>query len=142
MTGIWRLIASAVFCGVFMMACNNPTEPEIPAAILFQSQGCLPQSGLKAAASTCFSYRFDDILLVEFCAEGNCCPNTNRFTFSPEMREDTIFVTIADTAANLCRCTCTYMLHAGFSDLELDSYVFICKTENDSLLYGERVQRN
>ena len=141
-SGIWRLIASAAFYCVLLMACNNSTQPETPTAMLFQAQGCLPQSTVKAAAPACFSYWFDDVLLVEFCTEGNCCPNSNRFRFSSEIRTDTIFVTVADTAANLCRCTCTYMLHAGFRDLEFDSYVFICMKDDKSLLYSERVQRN
>lgn len=137
-----HLIASAAFYCVLLTACDNSTGPETPAVFMFQAEGCRAQSGLKWAASACFSYRFDDIFIVDFCAEGNCCPNSNRFKFASEIRTDTIFVTVADTAANECRCVCTYMLRAGFRDLELDSYVFICRREDESLLYSERLQRN
>jgi hypothetical protein len=61
-----------------------------------------------------------------------------------EIRHDTILVTIADTAAQSCRCNCRYVLHVEFEGLLLPSYVFVCRREDYAsqyILYTERVNR-
>jgi hypothetical protein len=130
---------------VFMVACERSTEPDAPSVVAFQVPGC-GANLLKASASdSCFSYQFHDALIVDFCATANCCPDSNRFSFKQRISHDTIFVAIADTAAQLCNCICPYVLRMEFRDLPGDSYVFFCTREDYSdrlVFYSERVQRN
>jgi len=101
-------------------------------------------NGVVFTADSCFSYDFHDALVVEFCALANCCPDTNRFAIAHSVQNDSIVVTIADTARHLCRCICTYVLHVEFSDLQEDSYQFVCRREDYSsqiVPYSQRVFR-
>ena len=128
-----------------MCACEKSTEPGSPDVVAFQVRGCQPGLGKETSTDSCFSYQFHDALLVDFCASANCCPDSNRFSFKHAISHDTIRVTIADTAAHLCRCVCTYILHMEFRDLLGDSYVFFCTRQDYSdqvVLYSERVHRN
>jgi hypothetical protein len=96
-------------------------------------------------SDSCFSYRFDEALLVDLCATGNCCPDAERFSIKQDIQNDTIVVTIADTAAQLCRCLCCYLLHFEFHDLQYSSYMFVCRREDYSsriIIYSLRVYRN
>ncbi len=126
------------------LTCSRSTEPAAPAFVAFQASGCRQGIDRPATQDSCFSYQYDDLLLVDFCATGNCCPDSNRFLIRCEVRQDTILVTVADTAANNCRCTCRYLLHAQLAELSLPSYQFLC-VRNDysgtSILYSERVYR-
>jgi hypothetical protein len=130
---------------VLMAACERSTEPDAPSVVAFQVPGC-GANLLKASASdSCFSYQFHDALIVDFCATANCCPDSDRFSFRHRISHDTIFVAIADTAAQLCNCICSYVLHMEFRDLPGDSYVFFCTREDYSdrlVFYSERVHRN
>jgi hypothetical protein len=74
-----------------------------------------------------FTYTFKQNLILDFSAAGNCCPDSNRFVVSQEIRNDTVLVTIIDTARNLCRCMCSYMIHAQWNNLPLDSYIVRCR---------------
>jgi hypothetical protein len=54
-------------------------------------------------------------------------------------------VTVADTAAALCRCMCKYILHAEFHDLPGEQYVFVCKRADASssiLMYSTTLYRH
>jgi hypothetical protein len=128
-----------------MLVCEKATEPDGANVVAFQAAGCHRQFFRGTANDSCFSYQFHAALVVEFCVLGNCCPDSDRFTFKHTISHDTIMVTIADTAAHLCRCVCPYVLHMEFRDLPGDSYVFYC-SEGDSsdlvVLYSERVRRN
>ena len=130
---------------VFMLGCEGSTEPDAPDVVAFQVPGCGANLLKASATDSCFSYQFHDALIVDFCATANCCPDSNRFSFNQRISHDTIMVTIADTAAHLCRCICTYVLHMEFRDLPGDSYVFFCTREDYSsriVFYSERVRRN
>jgi len=70
----------------------------------------------------------------------NCCPDSNRFSLSYGIRNDTITVVVVDTAAHLCRCICRYVIRGEFKDLPLDHYVFACNYDN-KLVYLEHVYR-
>jgi hypothetical protein len=107
----------------------NPVEGDVR---LEQIPGCKSGQLSKGLADSCFAYVFNDVLDIYFCASANCCPDTNRFRMSYDIRRDSIVVTIADTAAHLCRCNCTYMLRAQFRDLPGDSYRFVCRREDYS----------
>jgi len=61
------------------------------------------------------------------------------------IKVDTITVTIADTAANLCRCMWRHWIHAAFHGLTGDDYTFVVN-QRDSLvllpLYRVVIHRN
>jgi hypothetical protein len=125
------------------LSCLESTNPGTPDLLAYQVPGCGGGVG-KVSADSCFSYRFRRALAVDFCASGNCCPDSNRFLIEAEVAHDTIFVTIADTAGQLCRCNCSYLLHVELYDLPLSSYVFVCRREDYSsryILYCERIYR-
>ena len=137
----WVSVAALLHSG-----CGKSVGPENDQTWIVQMPGCKSGQLGKSSVSTdsCFTYQFHDALDVYFCATANCCPDTNRFLIKHEIRNDTILVTIADTAAHLCRCTCTYMLHAEFQNLPGDQYVFVCQREDYSstlVLYSAFVHR-
>jgi hypothetical protein len=132
---------------LFNSGCSKSVSPDNAGIRIEQMPGCKSGQLGKGSHATdsCFTYQFTNALDVYFCASANCCPDSNRFSIRNEIRSDTIFVTIADTAAHLCRCNCTYMLHAEFHDLPKDRYVFLCSREDYSslaLLYSVTVQRH
>jgi hypothetical protein len=138
------VLVISVLC-VVMLACEKSTEPTASNVIAFQVPRCQQELRKSATTDSCFSYQFHDALVVDFCAMGNCCPDSNRFSFKHMISHDTIMVTIADTARPLCNCLCTYVLHMEFPDLPGDSYVFFCTREDYSdrlVFYSERVHRN
>ncbi len=145
-----RILRSVVlpFCIAALMlpGCSKSVSPEDDQTRIVQIPGCKSGQLGKSSQSTdsCFTYQFHDALVVYFCATANCCPDTDRFLIRHQTRSDTILVTIADTAAHLCRCSCTYMLHAEFHNLPGDHYVFVCQREDYSsrlVLYSELVHR-
>jgi hypothetical protein len=136
-----RLIA--VFA-VILSTCHKSTEPGSPGVVAYQVPGCASQLGKRVLSDSCFSYQFRDALLVDFCASANCCPDSNRFSITHRVSTDSIIVTIADTAAQLCRCNCPYVLHVEFHDLPKDSYLLVCERRDYSshiLLYAQPVHR-
>lgn len=113
-----------VLCGCEHVVNSTRTQPH---GTLQQLSGC--RSGEWRAATSddsCFAYQFAETLRVDFCLSGNCCPDQNRFKLAYEISADTIYVAVADTAAQLCRCVCTYVLRAEFAGLPRDHYVFCC----------------
>lgn len=123
---------------------HNP-ETQQNKGLLYQVGGCQSiQSAKLTANDSCFSYQFDQQLSVDFCVSGNCCPDSNRFKLSYEIRKDTITVVVVDTAANLCRCNCTYLIRAQFDDLPLDHYLFYCiRADHDNkVVYYQDIYRN
>jgi hypothetical protein len=129
---------------LFPLSCAKSTEPAPVAFVAYQVSGCNQTPAKSSHSDSCLSYRFHDALLVDFCASGNCCPDSQRFMIHNEIHHDTIVVTIADTAAQLCRCNCRYVLHVEVEDLPLPSYLFVCRRQDYSsqfILYSERVFR-
>jgi hypothetical protein len=133
---------------ITLMNCSHQsTNPENRQAqgVIYQVRGCQSELSKNLASSdSCFSYQFEKTLHLEFCLTGNCCPDSNRFWLSNKLRNDTIFVVAADTAAQLCRCICIYKIHAEFDELPLDHYVFYCMREDYSsqlVHYREHVYR-
>jgi len=58
---------------------------------------------------------------------------------------DSIVVTIADTAANLCKCVCRHWVHAEFQDLLLNKYrflVYLHGSASQKPLYDAVINRN
>ncbi len=78
---------------------------------------------------SCFTYSFNnDKLKIDFCVYGNCCPDSQRFVTDYSIKSDTIFVEVADTAENLCRCICNYTIHIEFTGLPENKYLFFCNS--------------
>jgi hypothetical protein len=92
---------------------------------------------------SCFAYSFNDALKIDFCVVGNCCPDSQRFISDYNISSDTIFVSVADTAANLCYCICNYTIHVELLGLTKDKYLFVCDYPSDyaNLNYLERVSK-
>lgn len=140
-----RMVGTCFSCLALLsvFACEETTQTSPPGVISIQVPGC--QQMRTPGLDSCFSYVFHDALTVDFCATGNCCPDSERFAFTSAFLHDTIVVTIGDTAAQLCRCTCTYALRVTFSDLPGDEYLFLCMREDyagEAILYSQRVQRH
>lgn len=107
----------------------------------YQVGGCCGNSLAKAAyLDSCFSYSFDDILEIDFCLSGNCCPDSNRFITDYTISSDTIYIIATDIEENLCKCICPYQIHLEFTNLEYDKYVFRCDYY-DSFSYREEINR-
>ena len=129
-----------------MLSCFDPPTSseklplEVP-AVLRQIPGCGGHGLAKAAfGDSCFSYQFTQNAAVDFCVYANCCPDSNRFSLSYEIRNDTLAVVVVDTAAHMCRCLCNYAIHAEFMNLPADRYVFYCRY-SEELVYCEVLER-
>ena len=90
----------------------------------------LPGARAAAVSDSIFTYSFTQNLVLDFSATGNCCPDSNRFTVSQEVRGDTLLVTVVDTARNLCKCMCLYLIDVQWIDLPLNRYVVRCRLGN------------
>ena len=100
-------------------SCGEETSPEIK-TMLYQIPGCKGNSlskSMNAQIDSCFHYSFTETLEIEFCVSGNCCPDENRFVTTSKILNDSITIAITDTAENLCRCICNYIIHGEFESL-------------------------
>ena len=127
---------------VLMLSCRNSSDPEKNFFNARQIPGCnssLPKSADEQNGN--FSYVFDENLKIELDLNANCCPDSNRFDYSCQISNDTIYFTVIDTAAHLCKCICNYTLSAEIGGLDNDEYTFIC-SYYDSIYYNEKVLKN
>jgi hypothetical protein len=137
---------SLVIFSFYSCSENNVTETE-NTQITFSSHqitGCNNSGLLKTTnEDSCFAYSFNDALKIDFCVVGNCCPDSQRFISDYNISSDTIFVSVADTAANLCYCICNYTIHVELLGLTKDKYLFVCDYPSDyaNLNYLERVSK-
>jgi hypothetical protein len=120
---------------------SNGPETETPIHSIVQVPGCMG-GGKEDGAShdSCFAYTFERDLDISWCVPANCCPDSQRFSLSSSVFNDTIMVTVSDTARKLCRCICSYDVHARYIDLPFDSYVVIVDYD-DGIYYREIVHR-
>jgi hypothetical protein len=126
-----------------LISCKGSTEPLIPRFVAQQVPGCSASLNKTVIGDSCFSYQFHDALTMEFCMTGNCCPDSNRFSFRHSLIQDTILIVVSDTAAHLCRCTCNYLLRAEVNNLERDDYLVLCVREDypsQYIFYSVRVR--
>ena len=113
---------------------------------VFQKPGCADH-GLSKPDDMfeCFSCIFKDTLKIDFCVFGNCCPDSNRFDYQYYLRGDTIKVTVSDTAASRCWCTCKYVISLIIPELQNDCYRFYCRFPDfesfEQCLYDEKIVR-
>ncbi len=137
---------------IFISSCSNSTQTKIQEKQIefFSNQipGCFLDSSLAKVSNndSCFDYIFTDTLKIDFCVSGNCCPDSQRFFSEIYIKSDTIFVSVVDTAENLCYCICKYKIHLEISGLSEDQYVFYCNYHGmynfqDSLKYRELVKK-
>ena len=145
-TRLYTLRVLLLMAPVFGCA-EKSTGPASTATVVFEVPGCRPSypGAALILVDSCFSYQFQDQLNVDFCVSGNCCPDSNRFSIDHMINADTITVTIADTAARLCRCMCRHWIHAEIHGLAADDYTFVVN-QRDSLvllpLYRVAIHRN
>jgi hypothetical protein len=129
-----RIRVTLGFLVFLCLSCNEKsTSPDSQSAISFSSHygKCLSQ-GLPKSSSldSVFTYSFTDSLVIDFSVNANCCPDSNRFVVTQRAGPDTLVISVADTAGNLCYCICTYMVHASFENLPNDHYVVRCRVGN------------
>ena len=142
-------ILSFLIASVFLFNnCDQSTDPGSKQDFVKQVGGCGGSASLDKVSlltDSCFTYNFDESLITEFCVNGNCCPDTNRFAAEYDITNSTIDVYVEDIAPNLCLCICNYTMHAEFNDLTQNNYLFqVFFRESDStntLLYSENVYR-
>jgi hypothetical protein len=131
-SNIFLLLSS--ICSFF--ACEEKpvhlSQTIIPPVVAEASKCISPvlAKGSISVIDSLFSYSFFQDLTLDFSVQGNCCPDSNRFEVNIEIRNDTILVSVNDTAKNLCRCNCLYMIHLRASDLAFDRYVVRCSLRN------------
>lgn len=135
-----------IFLLFIFISCKESSVAPESSAKIFQLPDCRPSINKKSSdilIDSCFTYTFNERLIIDFCVSGNCCSDENRFLIKNSIFKDTITVTIADTAANLCRCICNYIIHGEFESLPYDSYTIICKDFSNSVVfYTKRVIKN
>jgi hypothetical protein len=129
--------------GAFL-ACQPSTESQKwgGECQLYQVNGCQGGELSKAAiGDSSFTYQFDSDLILDFRVSANCCPDSNRFTLQQAIQNDSITITVLDTAANLCFCDCSYIIHAEFYDMPEDMYYVDVLAGDGQLLHREEVWR-
>jgi hypothetical protein len=141
-----RLTVPVVVAALFVLSgCSDQgAEPEEGTLqyTLQQIPGCGKTGSAKVSASdSCFTYTFDADLDISWCVPANCCPDSQRFALSCTVLHDTINVAVRDTAQNLCRCMCSYTIHARYADLPLDHYL-VHVQYGDNILYREVIHRS
>jgi hypothetical protein len=142
-----KIISVLSITFIISVSCNDKSidtvEKEVKAT-LYQLPGCPSHSSslnkVSLREDSCFTYEFKDKLTIDFCLDGNCSPDHDRFDLSYSISNDTIYIAVKDTAKNNANCFCTYTIHAEFQNLPLDRYIFNCK--NYFYKYYETVFKN
>ena len=105
----------------------------------FRTSACVGSGFSKVSGvDSVFTYSFGDTLAIDLSVAGNCCPDSGRFDVIHEPGNDTLFITIIDTADYLCRCNCIYVIHAEIANLVENEYVVRCKLVNVDAPYLSR----
>ncbi len=142
----WSLILISIIIVLYGCEVSN-FEPEAHNFRFEQLAGCqtlVYQNNLDKSTTkdSCFNYSFTENLEVEFCVKGNCCPDSNRFAVDGKVVGDTIYIAVKDTAANLCRCICNYIILTEFQNLSGDEYYIKClEKDSGKILYLKEVKR-
>ena len=138
-------LIAILFALTILFSCNTaPTNnDEKPKCRIYQIPGCGNHTLAKSALfpeDSCFVYQFDSKLIIEFCLTANCCPDSDRFEFDYEINKDSIFVTVEDTAGNLCYCICPYTIHMEINNPQENHYYFYCDYY-DKIIYTEEIYK-
>lgn len=127
---------------------DNPTESK-QKEVLFsfeQISGCNSSLGKMNSSDSSFNYLFGDTLKIDFGIWGNCCPDSQRFMSDYQIKSDTIFIAVEDTAVNGCYCNCNYTIHIELQGLTENEYLFFFDYPGkydwmDSLSYREIIKK-
>ena len=131
-----------VWCAAFSCSERGTGPIAEGESSLYQVHGCVGRVlGKGTRADSCFSFKFEKSLALDFCLPGNCCPDSNRYYLSHRISHDTLIVTAVDTAGSLCRCNCSYLIHADIASVPFDRYHVFCFLA-DSLMYQREVIRS
>lgn len=142
----YLLMTAVAVCIIILISCDEEFSPS-DQVFIYQVPGCKSTSIFKIGSEnrdSCFTYSFTENLVLDFCVNGNCCPDSNRFKTSSSTHSDSIIITIADTAQNLCRCNCSYTIRAEFKSLTRDEYFVTCILQNNELqetIYSQVVKK-
>ncbi len=140
-----KFLAFTFIVAVIFINCHDSALQPETAAKIYQDGKCNGSALFKSAqGDSCFAYSFSNVLTIDFCVIGNCCPDSNRFTSTYSLTDDEITIKVKDTAPNLCKCLCRYIIHAEFYGLNSDSYKVICidqTTNENKILYSKLVLR-
>lgn len=135
-------IVGFLFSLFLIYSCSNSTSPNSNLNLSFkQIPGCNNTLLSKTLADSSFKYTFDTYADISFSLLANCCPENNRFDQITLLNDNTITITVIDTAAQLCRCICNYELNIKVRELTENLYTFIC-LYGDSILYNEKIIRD
>lgn len=129
---------------ILFLTCESPITESSGDGRIYQIRGCNKSFSRQPENDSCFTYSFGKTLNIDFCVQGNCCPDSNRFYFKSGVFKDTITIVFADTADNLCRCICNYTIHGEFDNLIKDFYLVKCQRKDSSglhTIYIEKVYR-
>ena len=139
-----HIVLAIILLPLFSFACKSSTEPTMSTMLAHQVGGCNSVLAKGTSGDSCFSYQFKEVFVADFCVLGNCCPDSNRFSFRHSVSQDTIIVTVSDTAAQSCRCMCSYLVHIELYDLTRNEYLLLCVREdysNQYIIYSTRILR-
>ena len=123
-----HIAAAGMIIVVFFSCPEKATNPgtQVGPVFSYNSSKCLTGLPKRGPADSVFVYTFTDTLSIDFSVEANCCPDSGRFVVSNRAGNDTLFITIVDTAEYVCRCICLYFIHAEIANLTGDHYVVKC----------------
>ncbi len=117
---------------LILVGCDEKSTESETFVKIFQLGKCISYNFAKVSSdSLCFNYRFENSLRIDFCVKGNCCPDSNRFVFDYKIKENQIDIFVDDIAPNLCKCICTYTIHADILGLSNSKYFVKCYTKSD-----------
>jgi hypothetical protein len=137
---------------IFFLACNQDVTEVITLSTPSFSFNTSKCGGTNLQTTSILDsgliYTFDDTLSIDFGVTANCCPDSGRFLVFNSPGNDTLLITVVDTAEYACRCLCPYTIHAEYVGLTKDSYVVRCQfinvmnpSDTDDSLYVVRVHR-
>lgn len=121
------------FCLIILVlfSCDEKSVNwESDTTFYYKSSKCMADYSLSSSMDSSFVYSFEDSLVIDFSVRANCCPDSDRFDISYVIRADTIIIAVADTAQNLCYCTCPYTVHTVFQNLEEEHHIICCTISN------------
>lgn len=134
---IMRTLIPCVFLlFLVFLSCKDKSTPMPPDEIppfSIQISNCIGPILWKTdriVADSVFAWTFGNKLVLDFSFPANCCIDSNAFSVSRMILNDTITITVTDTVVSFCRCICTYMAHAEFADLPNNHYVIQCIAGN------------
>ena len=114
-----------------ILSCKEKTvnsQNALTPSFISKSSKCVTSNLSKGSAlDSVFTYSFNQTLTIDFSAWANCCPDSGRFVLNQSVQNDTILVSVIDTAQSLCLCICPYIIHVEANDLPLDQYIVRCR---------------